>query len=119
MLVTLNCSLLHGLVIDKTFTGAVGAEKCSYGSVGGFHCKMDFYPDFKALLFLSSGSIIHGLADEQDMRRMGGLIRFFPVTYIMFLIGSLALMGFPCAILVSFLLALKLEQINKHISIGS
>jgi len=50
---------------------------------------------FKALLFLSAGSIIHGLADEQDMRKMGSLIQFFPVTYIMILIGSLALIGFP------------------------
>lgn len=50
---------------------------------------------FKALLFLSAGSIIHGLSDEQDLRRMGGLGRLFPVTYGMFLIGSLALMGFP------------------------
>jgi NADH-ubiquinone oxidoreductase chain 5 len=50
---------------------------------------------FKALLFLSAGSIIHGFADEQDLRRMGGLGKLFPVTYTMFLIGSLALMGFP------------------------
>ena len=50
---------------------------------------------FKALLFLSAGSIIHGLSDEQDLRKMGGLLRIFPVTYSMFLIGSLALMGFP------------------------
>lgn len=50
---------------------------------------------FKALLFLSAGSIIHGLSDEQDLRRMGGLGKLFPVTYVMFLIGSLALMGFP------------------------
>lgn len=50
---------------------------------------------FKALLFLSAGSIIHGLSDEQDLRRMGGLQKLFPITYIMFLIGSLALIGFP------------------------
>jgi NADH-ubiquinone oxidoreductase chain 5 len=50
---------------------------------------------FKALLFLSSGSIIHGLGDEQDLRKMGGLVKIFPITYCMFLIGSLALMGFP------------------------
>lgn len=50
---------------------------------------------FKALLFLSAGSIIHGLANEQDIRRMGGLVRIFPFTYSMFLIGSLALIGFP------------------------
>jgi NADH-ubiquinone oxidoreductase chain 5 len=50
---------------------------------------------FKALLFLSAGSIIHGLSDEQDLRRMGGLGKLFPITYTTFLVGSLALMGFP------------------------
>ena len=50
---------------------------------------------FKALLFLSAGSIIHGCSDEQDLRRMGGLGKIFPITYCMFLIGSLSLMGFP------------------------
>lgn len=50
---------------------------------------------FKALLFLSAGSIIHGFSDEQDLRRMGGLGKLFPITYSTFLIGSLALMGFP------------------------
>jgi NADH-ubiquinone oxidoreductase chain 5 len=50
---------------------------------------------FKALLFLSAGSIIHALGDEQDMRKMGGLFRVLPFTYTCFLVGSLALMGFP------------------------
>lgn len=50
---------------------------------------------FKALLFLSAGSIIHALHDEQDMRRMGALNRILPFTYIMTVIGSLALIGFP------------------------
>jgi NADH-ubiquinone oxidoreductase chain 5 len=50
---------------------------------------------FKALLFLSAGSVIHAMADEQDMRKMGGLIKVIPVTYVMIVIGSLALMGFP------------------------
>nr|AHX02558.1 NADH dehydrogenase subunit 5 [Sebdenia flabellata] len=50
---------------------------------------------FKALLFLGAGSIIHSMADEQDMRRMGSLIKFLPVTYSVMLIGSLALVGFP------------------------
>ena len=50
---------------------------------------------FKALLFLTAGSIIHGLANEQDMRRMGGLANLFPFSYTMILIGSLALMGTP------------------------
>ena len=50
---------------------------------------------FKALLFLSAGSVIHSMQDEQDMRRMGGLLKVLPFTYAMFLIGSLALLGFP------------------------
>lgn len=50
---------------------------------------------FKALLFLSAGCIIHGLSDEQDLRKMGGLIHIFPVSYVMILIGSLALVGTP------------------------
>ena len=50
---------------------------------------------FKALLFLSAGSVIHAMADEQDMRKMGGLVKTIPITYIMIVIGSLALMGFP------------------------
>ncbi len=50
---------------------------------------------FKALLFLSAGNIIHALADEQDMRKLGGLIRFLPFTFSITLIGSLSLMGFP------------------------
>nr|YP_010338985.1 NADH dehydrogenase subunit 5 [Sahlingia subintegra]UNJ19075.1 NADH dehydrogenase subunit 5 [Sahlingia subintegra] len=50
---------------------------------------------FKALLFLSAGSVIHSLADEQDMRRMGGLVQLLPFTYSAMLIGSLSLTGFP------------------------
>nr|WCH57864.1 NADH dehydrogenase subunit 5 [Caulacanthus ustulatus] len=50
---------------------------------------------FKALLFLSAGSVIHGLNNEQDMRRMGSLISFLPLTYSLMLIGSLALLGIP------------------------
>lgn len=50
---------------------------------------------FKALLFLSAGSVIHAINDEQDMRKMGSLISFLPVTYSAILIGSLALTGFP------------------------
>ena len=50
---------------------------------------------FKALLFLSAGSIIHSLNDEQDIRKYGGLLKLLPFSYLMFLIGSLALMGIP------------------------
>ena len=64
----------------------------NYG-VGVFHLANHAF--FKALLFLSAGSVIHAMADEQDMRKMGGLRRLVPYTYAMFVIGSLALMGFP------------------------
>lgn len=50
---------------------------------------------FKALLFLSAGCVIHGLMDEQDLRKMGSIISFFPLSYTSVLIGSLALVGFP------------------------
>lgn len=62
-------------------------------SVGMFHLMNHAF--FKALLFLSAGVVIHALMDEQDMRRMGGLVRILPFSFIMFCIGSLALMGFP------------------------
>src|SRR6266496_4126315 len=50
---------------------------------------------FKALLFLGSGAVIHALAGEQDLRRMGGLKSELPVTYWTFLIGALAIAGIP------------------------
>lgn len=62
-------------------------------SAGIFHLANHAF--FKALLFLSAGSVIHGIQDEQDMRKMGGLFKLIPFTYCMFFIGSLSLMGFP------------------------
>jgi len=62
-------------------------------SVGVFHLANHAF--FKALLFLSAGAVIHGMSDEQDMRKMGGLLKILPYTYGMIMIGSLALMGFP------------------------
>src|SRR3954463_3943798 len=50
---------------------------------------------FKALLFLGSGAVIHALAGEQDLRNMGGLKKYLPITYWTFLIGALAIAGFP------------------------
>src|SRR3989441_1067608 len=50
---------------------------------------------FKALLFLGSGAVIHALAGEQDLRRMGGLKKALPITYWTFLIGALAIAGVP------------------------
>ncbi|WP_421791512.1 NADH-quinone oxidoreductase subunit L [Hyphobacterium sp.] len=48
---------------------------------------------FKALLFLGAGSVIHGLSDEQDMRKMGGTYKALPFTWILMIIGTLALTG--------------------------
>jgi NADH-ubiquinone oxidoreductase chain 5 len=50
---------------------------------------------FKALLFLSAGCIIHGMSDEQDLRKFGGLLHIFPISYVMIFIGSSALIGIP------------------------
>ena len=50
---------------------------------------------FKGLLFLGSGSVIHAVHEEQDMRQMGGLARKIPITYLTMLVGSLAIAGIP------------------------
>jgi NADH-ubiquinone oxidoreductase chain 5 len=50
---------------------------------------------FKALLFLSAGAIIHSMLDQQDVRRMGMLLKYLPISYTMTLIGSLTIMGIP------------------------
>jgi NADH-quinone oxidoreductase subunit L len=61
--------------------------------VGMFHLLTHAF--FKALLFLGSGSIIHGCHEEQDIRRMGGLKKFMPVTFATYAIGMMALSGVP------------------------
>lgn len=61
--------------------------------VGVFH--LANHARFKALLFLSAGSVIHARGDDQDIRRMGGLVRILPMTYARMFIGSIALMGAP------------------------
>jgi NADH-quinone oxidoreductase subunit L len=62
-------------------------------AVGMFHLITHAF--FKALLFLGSGSVIHGCHEEQDVRKMGGLRKFMPVTFAAYAIGMLALSGFP------------------------
>ncbi len=62
-------------------------------SVSAFHLTNHAF--FKALLFLGAGSVIHAMLDEQDMRKMGGLVWSLPVTYSLMLTASLSLMGFP------------------------
>ncbi|MBC8083231.1 MAG: NADH-quinone oxidoreductase subunit L [Hymenobacter sp.] len=50
---------------------------------------------FKALMFLGAGSVIHAMSNEQDMRRMGGLRKALPITFVTFLVGCLAIAGIP------------------------
>jgi NADH-quinone oxidoreductase subunit L len=62
-------------------------------AAGVFHLYTHAF--FKALMFLGSGAVIHALAGEQDMRRMGGLRKDLPITYWTFLIGALSIAGVP------------------------
>ena len=62
-------------------------------SAGAFHLMTHAF--FKALLFLGSGSVIHAMAGEQDMRRMGNLRKYMPVTFATMFIGTLAIAGIP------------------------
>jgi NADH-quinone oxidoreductase subunit L len=71
-------------------TAALGAS--AYGA-GIFHLMTHAF--FKALLFLAAGSVIMAMHHEQDMRKMGGLRKYLPITYWTCLVGSLALIGFP------------------------
>src|SRR5438128_5482446 len=62
-------------------------------AAGIFHLMTHAF--FKALLFLGSGSVIHAMGGEQDMRRMGGLQKYLPVTFATMMIGTLAIAGIP------------------------
>ena len=68
---------------------------CGVGAfaAGIFHLMTHAF--FKALLFLGSGSVIHALSGEQDIRKMGGIAKKVPLTYATFLVGALAIAGFP------------------------
>lgn len=95
----------------------VFAAGLSHYSIAFFH--LANHALFKALLFLSAGCIIHGVADQQDMRKMGSLIRLFPTSYTTILIGSLALVGFP--FLTGFYSkdAILEIAISKHTQVGN
>src|SRR5205814_10601399 len=62
-------------------------------ATGMFHLMTHAF--FKALLFMAGGIVIHALAGEQDLRKMGGLRRLLPRTYWVFVAGALALVGVP------------------------
>lgn len=66
--------------------------------VGAFHAAMFHlmtHAFFKALMFLGSGSVIHAMHEEQDIRKMGGLKKYMPITHFTFVIGWLAIIGLP------------------------
>jgi len=92
-------------LVQHDIKKTIAYSTCSQLGYMVFCCALSNYPTglyhlvthafFKALLFLSAGAVIHALANEQDIRKMGGLVKLLPFTYIMMLIGSLALSGFP------------------------
>jgi NADH-ubiquinone oxidoreductase chain 5 len=92
-------------IVQHDIKKTIAYSTCSQLGYMVFCCALSNYPTglyhlvthafFKALLFLSAGAVIHALANEQDIRKMGGLVKLLPFTYIMMLIGSLALSGFP------------------------
>ncbi len=65
------------------------------GAVGAAIFHLTTHAFFKALLFLGSGAVIHALHHEQDMMKMGGLRKYLPVTYVVFLCGWVAIAGVP------------------------
>jgi NADH-quinone oxidoreductase subunit L len=65
------------------------------GSLAAGHFHLLTHAFFKALLFLGSGCVIIGTHHEQDMRKMGGLRKYMPITFVCYIIGTLALTGFP------------------------
>ena len=68
---------------------------CGVGAFGAGIFHLYTHAFFKALLFLGSGSVIHAMSGEQDMRKMGGIWSKVKITYAMMWIGTLALVGFP------------------------
>jgi NADH-quinone oxidoreductase subunit L len=84
-------------VIAYSTLSQLGYMTCALGAsayaAGIFH--LGTHAFFKALLFLAAGSVIIALHHEQDIRRMGGLKKYMPITYWTCLFGSLALIGFP------------------------
>lgn len=66
---------------------------CGAYSIAIFHLMTHAF--FKGLLFLAAGSVIIAMHHEQDMRKMGGLAKYMPITYVTMLLGSLALAGIP------------------------
>jgi NADH-quinone oxidoreductase subunit L len=68
---------------------------CGVGAFGAAMFHLMTHAFFKALMFLGSGSVIHAMHEEQDVRKMGGLKKYLPITHFTFLMGWLAIIGMP------------------------
>lgn len=68
---------------------------CGVGAFGAAMFHLMTHAFFKALMFLGSGSVIHAMHEEQDIRKMGGLRKYLPITHFTFLLGWLAIIGMP------------------------
>ncbi len=68
---------------------------CGVGAFGAAIFHLMTHAFFKALMFLGSGSVIHAMSEEQDIRKMGGLRKYLPITHFTFLMGWLAIIGLP------------------------
>ncbi|HEX7674481.1 MAG TPA: NADH-quinone oxidoreductase subunit L [Bdellovibrio sp.] len=68
---------------------------CGVGAFGAAMFHLMTHAFFKALMFLGSGSVIHAMHEEQDIRKMGGLKKYLPITHFTFLMGWLAIIGMP------------------------
>lgn len=68
---------------------------CGVGAFGAAMFHLMTHAFFKALMFLGSGSVIHAMHEEQDIRKMGGLKKYLPITHFTFLMGWLAIIGLP------------------------
>ncbi|MNJ91094.1 NADH-quinone oxidoreductase subunit L [compost metagenome] len=68
---------------------------CGVGAFGAAMFHLMTHAFFKALMFLGSGSVIHAMHEEQDIRKMGGLKKYMPITHITFLLGWVAIIGMP------------------------
>lgn len=92
-------------IFQNDLKKVIAYSTCSQLGYMLFCCGLSFYSlsffhlfnhaFFKALLFLSAGSVIHAMFDEQDMRKYGSLINYLPFTYVMFFIASFSLMALP------------------------
>ncbi|CAN5381213.1 NADH-quinone oxidoreductase subunit L [soil metagenome] len=68
---------------------------CGVGAFGAAMFHLVTHAFFKALMFLGSGSVIHAMHEEQDVRKMGGLKKYLPITHATFVIGWIAIIGIP------------------------